>query len=164
MIVPTLVIPVGSVDRTSPKPRCSQKKSEAHLARVTSRALASAANGRWTLKDLDHVKSRAWLPMNVRFQNPNLADLHPQRKTGIHPFCRILTCTSPQQLANGARPTDRRTFDFCSISPKANPVEVFRLAYRKITYLQCVARNSPNQRSHQVQRLWGRENRFSPIC
>jgi hypothetical protein len=82
------------------------------------------------------------------------------RMTASRSSCRILARAARQQLANCARHTDRRTFDFCSISPNATPVEVFRLAYRKISYLQCVARNSPNPSSHQVRRIFGRESKF----
>ena len=58
----------------------------------------------------------------------------------------------------------KRRFDFCSFSPNATCVEVLRSRLQKMLLFQHPIRNSPNGRSHEVQRKARRENGFCADC
>jgi hypothetical protein len=55
---------------------------------------------------------------------------------------------------------NRQTFDFSSISANATGVEVFRLPVRKAYIFQLATNPAPDWRSHEVQRMPRRRERF----
>jgi hypothetical protein len=55
---------------------------------------------------------------------------------------------------------NRQTFDFSSISANATGVEVFRLPVRKAYIFQLATNSAPDWRSHEVQRMPRRRERF----
>lgn len=81
--------------------------------------------------------------------------------SGNRPFRQCLErCCAAETSVLRYMPDDQRMFDFRSISANATPVEVLRPPFRKVIWLQCLAKNSPNQRSHRVRRKSGSENGF----
>lgn len=81
--------------------------------------------------------------------------------SGNRPFRQCLErCCAAETSVLRYMPDDQRMFDFRSLSANATPVEVLRLPFRKVIWLQCLAKNSPNQRSHRVRRKSGSENGF----